>query len=533
MRFTEISTNGGQSRHFTVKNKAYYRGDGGSPVFSPARAGRARRYLACGARGMIPPMRPAVAAPGRQRLALLGILVLAAGLRLYRLDLMEFKADEANALRRVAAVIEGGEVPSRGLTSSVGVPNPPVLVYLLLLPGMLSLDPEWIAAFVAGLGVVTVGLAWRFGSRIFNVRVAWIAAVLFATAPAAVLLSRKIWAQDCMALFSVVALGGLWETCVAGNRRWFVPAALAAGLLPGLHFSGVWLSLLFVLALVVRRPRLRRGAVFGVGLVLAAVYVPWGLSLPGEASIHFSFSPRAISAEPLVSAARLVGTGDLRGALGTSAPAFAASLFPGLRIVGSVLYWILAGLAGLGALELLVRPAKRGLLALWVLVPVVGFIGLQACTPFHPHYVAGLLPVPFWLAAHAIDRFARRGRACEAVAVGLVVATALAGVALLVGLFGFLEDEGGARGDYGVTYEVKRYAAAFVAAADGSVSPEGLVSVPYAYLAARARASGSDPGRERRPASGPTFAVREWNAPATAVARFGPVSLVRRGSSPR
>ena len=57
--------------------------------------------------------------------ALLIILLLAAALRLARLDLAEFKSDEAGIVRQALALVHEGRFPAVGPSSSQGPAHPP------------------------------------------------------------------------------------------------------------------------------------------------------------------------------------------------------------------------------------------------------------------------------------------------------------------------------------------------------------------------------------------------------------------------
>ena len=178
----------------------------------------------------------------------IGILLLAAGLRLTRLDLAEFKLDEATTSRSALAIAHEGRFPAIGVVSSRGPHNPPLMNYVLALPFALSRDPRLAAGWVALLGVVAVGLTYWVGRTYFDWQVGALAALLFAASPWVVFHSRKIWAQNLPVLtllfiFAVLAL-------VVRRKSWALTGALvAAACLLGLHLGG--LAFFFILAVIV------------------------------------------------------------------------------------------------------------------------------------------------------------------------------------------------------------------------------------------------------------------------------------------
>src|SRR5262249_50601067 len=107
--------------------------------------------------------------PGSRRTtaaAVGAIVAVAAVARFLRLDLMEFKFDEAEACRLALHVLGYSEpgvgrfFPTAGLRSSVGVPNPPLFVYLVAIPLAVVRSPIAVAACVAAANVLAVGLVY-------------------------------------------------------------------------------------------------------------------------------------------------------------------------------------------------------------------------------------------------------------------------------------------------------------------------------------------------------------------------------------
>ena len=158
----------------------------------------------------IPPLQPATQ---RTRIrpvewvVLVAIVALAATLRLARLDLMEFKADEAAAIAIAAPIVNGGHWPEVGLVSSVGIHNPPLFLYLVAVAMAVSFNPEFVTGLlVGGLAVLGVALTFIVIRPRFGAFAALSAAALFACSPWAVLYTRKIWAQDLLPVFLVMLL---------------------------------------------------------------------------------------------------------------------------------------------------------------------------------------------------------------------------------------------------------------------------------------------------------------------------------------
>src|SRR5579859_7544850 len=97
--------------------------------------------------------------------AAVAIVGLSAGLRLWRLDLVVFKNDEAGWLRLAEDMVRLGRVPVTGLVISIGIRAPALFVYLLAPIVAVSRDPRLASGAIAPAitaGAAATGLlGWR------------------------------------------------------------------------------------------------------------------------------------------------------------------------------------------------------------------------------------------------------------------------------------------------------------------------------------------------------------------------------------
>lgn len=188
--------------------------------------------------------------PGLQALALIGILALAALLRLNRLDLIDFRFDQAYALQYAQDIVRGylwGVQPHGSVAG-----HPALYLYLIALPYLFTRSFTAIAAFHALLDVLAVLLTWWIGARSFNRRVAFIAALLMAVAPWAIQFSRNLWPVP-IPLFSAVLIFGLIEVAQLKNPWGWALSGLGVALVAGTHLSGVYVLPCVAIALFIGR----------------------------------------------------------------------------------------------------------------------------------------------------------------------------------------------------------------------------------------------------------------------------------------
>src|ERR1044071_1779329 len=146
------------------------------------------------------------------------IVILATVLRLGWPNVVEFKRDEANLSVLSLDMLHGRSFPLLGIDSSVGIRNAPVNVYLMLLPYTLSSNPELATSYVGLLNVIAVLLLYGLIRRYYGPLAAFVAALLYAVSPWAVVYSRKIWAQDMLPLFIVLTIGTALLGFLEGKR---------------------------------------------------------------------------------------------------------------------------------------------------------------------------------------------------------------------------------------------------------------------------------------------------------------------------
>ena len=399
---------------------------------------------------------------GPAAVALGATIVVAAAARFSWLNLMEFKGDEAEACRLALHALGYSEpgvgrfFPTEGLTSSIGVPNPPLFVYLMAVPLAIVRSPIAAASAVAAANVVAVGVCYVGGRRLFSPFVGVASAALLALSPWGIVFSRKIWAQDllplCTTLF-VVELHALLVRRKPTAVFWLFVIAAAA---TQLHFSAWILVPILGAALVLGRQTIERRWLL-LGLSFAALlYAPFLIDHAGaiyratghrvthhapgivarfEAAVRFSFA--------------IVG-GDKMSVLLGSQSALAAPIS------------FVLGPAAVVGLVAAFRSCKeqplrqlRLLLVLWCLLPLVAL----SILPVHDyiHYFIITLPLPFFGLAYLIERAASRRRLLA----GLALATCLAWFGFLdVRMFRTIIRDGGAPGDYGIAYRYKSEAVA-------------------------------------------------------------------------
>ncbi|GAC1301004.1 MAG: hypothetical protein NVSMB27_41360 [Ktedonobacteraceae bacterium] len=210
------------------------------------------------------------------------IVLVASFLRLYRLDITEFATDQSVLYRLAYDALHQGLIPVTSNSSSIFTMNPPLHIYILMIPAMFSSDPLWAVVMTALFNVIAVIIAYIFTRRYYGRLAAIIAALLYATAETNIVFSRFIWQPNMMAPFVILFLCALYWGVVERRRGWLFPALLLLGVMYQLHGIAATLVLPLVAALFLapwRAIRLRDILLAFVSLlIIFAPFIVWEIT---------------------------------------------------------------------------------------------------------------------------------------------------------------------------------------------------------------------------------------------------------------
>ncbi len=368
------------------------------------------------------------------------ILLLAAVLRMGWAGISEFKRDEALLSQMALDMIHGHSFPLHGITSSVGVPNSAISVYLFALPYALSSNPMIATLFVGLLNVLAVALTGGLARRYLGAWPALLAALLYAASPWGVFYARKVWAQDLLPpfvlLLVITGLRGFVESATRGAWRYQVAHLVILALTVQIHVAAVSLVPLTLAFILIGRRRIDRRVWMGGALAVltllpfaaAALRGGWLRSIGGVlGSGAPSLLPQTTAFEY---ALRLIGGAGIHAL--TGARAFRAyldavpDLWPllwaeGVLSLAAALWLLVSGLRG--------RSPVRWVFGLWVALPILTFT--VPWTPVYPHYLIALLPAAYIALAAGAKAFADRWRRHVAWMLGFAALLLVVGQAYL------------------------------------------------------------------------------------------------------
>lgn len=334
------------------------------------------------------------------------IFLLGAGyFRIFFLNLIEFKLDEATTVYQTVQFFLNPHVIQRGLISGIGVYNFPLFNYLVIILGVFSRDPQFITFLIALINTLLVPIFYLIIRKYYDHITAIFSAFLLAFSPWAIIFSRKIWAQDLILMLLIPLFALLHELIIRKKIYLTMPVFILLVLLVQLHASGFFLLVTTILVLIILRIRFNVWqALVGIliGLIPAIPYLVFQLtSVPVctdcEAFFKYQNLPRTFDIYNLVRPFQLMNGQGYHFTLGESFDSF-VSFFPFLAILK---YFFLSSFLVPLAGVVFILTKKRNyffLILYLVFIPLLYFV---TRTIAYMHYFVIL--IPFIVVLYAIS----------------------------------------------------------------------------------------------------------------------------------
>lgn len=351
----------------------------------------------------------------------MAIVILAACLRLGRLDLVEFKLDEAKHCKAALDLLQG-HLPMVGSISSLGMAKPPLMTYLMAIPFSISKDPVLATGFVALLNVGAVIGCYLLARRHFGERVGLISSLLFAVSPWAVVYSRKIFTADLLPPFTVLFFGALFAAIIRRKGHWLILAFFWLACLIQINPVAISYVPLLIMLLVIYRSRVKPLSLLGGLLVFTMMFVPYIYYdiIHGMANLKTMLQVSGAAAEldldSVKYAVQLISGYGYHSLAGGSFESFLSQRIglAWLDALETVLFF--------GGLVYLIWQVARGwrlkhdtaacsILLLWFLTPVLATA--RHSIPLYPHYFTILYPVQFIIVALFVEKMLEWGASLQ------------------------------------------------------------------------------------------------------------------------
>lgn len=318
------------------------------------------------------------------------IFAAASFFRIFYLDLIEFKYDEAFTVFELTQFYAHPYLMQVGPPQSTGIYNPPLFNYLMVILSLFSRDPQYLSFVIGLVNSVFIVIFYLVIRKPFGNLVAAFSSLLLALSPWSIIFSRKIWIPDLILPFVVMFL-------YFYLKRSVLPLFLIIALLIQMHASGLFLALATVLGFLLTKEKINlKKAALGllIGFIPAVPYFVRQLSstpicIDCVAFFNYQFSTRIFDFDNFTRVLQLNNGLHFNALLGNDYQEFLGSS-PVLRIINSL--FLALTLIPLGGAIYVIR-SKRQYLYLILFLVITPLLYFLSRTPSYIHYFAILIPL--------------------------------------------------------------------------------------------------------------------------------------------
>lgn len=325
------------------------------------------------------------------------IFFLASIFRIFNLDLIEFKFDEAYTVFQMEQFYAHPYLMQVGPPQSTGVYNPPLYNYILIFFSLFSRDPQYLSFVIALINTIFIMLFYLVIRRFYGNLTAVFSSLLIALSPWSIIFSRKIWIPDLILPFMVGFLFFLHRFLFDKKSGSLVPTFIMLGLLVQMHASGwffAFVTILIFFALKVSISWKKVIVGFLIGFIPAIPYFLRQLSstpicIDCASFLNYQALPKPFDFNVFVRPFQLLGGMNFEALLGNDYLALTQSS----PILGLINYTLLLQLLILpfGLIYIIKRKRQYLFLLFYpVAVPILYFL---TKTPSYMHYFTILIPV--------------------------------------------------------------------------------------------------------------------------------------------
>lgn len=325
------------------------------------------------------------------------IFIVAATFRVFYLNLIEFKYDEAASLFQITQFYFHPYLIQIGLMASTGMYNFPLFSYILVILGILSQNPQFISFLIGLINALIIVFFYLVIRKYLGNRLAIFSSLTLAVTPWAILFSRKIWAQDLILLFLVPALFFFFQLVFNKRIKAVMPLSFLLALLIQLHGSGLYLLLTFALTAIILKIKIdikKALAGFCLGFVPAVPYFWYQLTSSPfcrdcYALINYQRQVRPFDLTTFIRPLEIIGSSSFPLVLGQSYNQFIQN-YPFVELLNIFNYLEYTIIFLSIVLILKFKQNLNFLIIIFTLVPLIYFL---TRIPSYTHYFIILLPV--------------------------------------------------------------------------------------------------------------------------------------------
>lgn len=201
--------------------------------------------------------------------------------RIFFLDLIEFKFDEAYTIFLANNFFIQPYIAQYHGISSIGVHNFPLFAYLITALSIPSRDPQYLSFIIGLINTFSVVFYYFFVKKFYGNLTAVFSSLFLALSAWSIIYSRKVWGPDLVLPLLIPIYYFLHKLILEKNTKVTLPLFILLTLLIQLHLSGIYLLLASIIIFLLLKIRVNiKAALTGilVGLIPAIPYFLYNFS---------------------------------------------------------------------------------------------------------------------------------------------------------------------------------------------------------------------------------------------------------------
>lgn len=377
--------------------------------------------------------------------------------RLFFLNLIEFKFDEAFTVFELNNFFTNPYLMQQGPIQSTGVYNFPFYNYLMIALSLPSRNPIFISFIIALISSFSIVIFYLLIRRFYGNFVAALSSTILAFSPWSILLSRKIWIPDLILPFMILSFYFFHKLLVKNNKKSSFLLFFSLSLFFQLHATGIFFTITLILILFLLKKKFSfkhahlgfgTGLIFGIPYFLKQLFSnPFCIDCLSFFSYQNVLKP--FDVYNFLRPFQLLGGLNFDSIIGKD-----YNLFINSSPILSITIYIFIAEAlfiFLGIYYILKHKAKYLYLVLFLLfIPFFYFISR---TPSYTQYFASIIPISALIFAFSFKYlFSFKNNFLKALAIIIFVVFIATNIFFEYSFYNFLEQRKTINGDYGVIF---------------------------------------------------------------------------------
>lgn len=384
------------------------------------------------------------------------IFVLSSVFRLFFLDLIEFKYDEAYTVFQLVQFYNHPYLMQVGPPQSTGVYNPPLFNYLMIILSFVSRNPQFLSFVIGLISSISIVVLYLVIRKIYGNTTACATSLFLSLSPWSIIFSRKIWIPDLLLPFAVLFFYLFHHFIIEKDNKFTKLFFATLALLPQMHASGAFFLISTIPVLIIFRKKFpKKEAVIGfcLGLIPAFPYffrqfASTPFCIDCRTFFLYNDQARPFDFANFLRPFQIISALNWQVLLGSNFQDFWSNL-PFDSLFQAI--FIAESMALIGGI-LIILKFKRKLAPYLFYLFLIPFLYLVTKTPSYMHYFVILLPILFFISTQLFIFLLNKNKIYKILTICVILVFVIANLTFEVYFNKFLSNRKIINGDYGSVY---------------------------------------------------------------------------------